>query len=112
LRISRWNRIPPPMRQHTGHCASPRRHSTRAGPRAVIYVHLSEAALRAGSGVARVEDVRPVLLNRLHMLARPGSGASDPISVTTTGSRPSAAGRSDNPNPAAGYGDHPTAAST
>jgi hypothetical protein len=84
----------------------------RARPRAVIYVHLSEAALRAGSGVARVEDVRPVLLNRLHMLARPGSGASDPISVTTTGSRPSAAGRSDNPNPAAGYGDHPTAAST
>ena len=28
LRISRWNRIPPPMRQHIGHCASPRRHST------------------------------------------------------------------------------------
>ena len=85
LRISRWNRIPPPMRQHTGHCASPRRHSTRAGPRAVIYVHLSEAALRAGSGVARVEDVRPVLLNRLHMLARPGSGASDPYPLPPPG---------------------------
>jgi hypothetical protein len=39
-------------------------------------------------------------------------GSLGPISVTTTGSRPSAAGRSDNPNPAAGYGDHPTAAST
>jgi hypothetical protein len=84
----------------------------RARPHAVIYVHLSEAALTAGSGVARVEDVGPVLLNRLNMLARPGSGTSAHISVTTTGSRPSAAGRSDNPNPAAGYGDHPTAAST
>jgi hypothetical protein len=40
----------------------------RARPRAIVYVHLSEAALRAGSGVARVEDVGPVLLGRLHML--------------------------------------------
>jgi hypothetical protein len=31
-------------------------------------VHLSEAALCAGSGVARVEDVGPVLLGRLHLL--------------------------------------------
>jgi hypothetical protein len=31
-------------------------------------VHLSEAALSAGSGVARVEDVGPVLLSRLHTL--------------------------------------------
>jgi hypothetical protein len=40
----------------------------RARPRAVVYVHLSEAALSAGSGVARVEDVGPVLLGRLHTL--------------------------------------------
>jgi hypothetical protein len=40
----------------------------RARPRAVVYVHLSEAALTAGSGVARVEEVGPVLLSRLHML--------------------------------------------
>jgi hypothetical protein len=40
----------------------------RPRPRAIVYVHLSEAALRAGSGVARVEDVGPVLLSRLHML--------------------------------------------
>jgi Domain of unknown function (DUF222) len=40
----------------------------RARPRAVIYVHLSEDAVRAGSGLARVEDVGPVLLNRLHAL--------------------------------------------
>jgi hypothetical protein len=33
-----------------------------------VYVHLSEAAVRAGRGVARVEDVGPVLLGRLHML--------------------------------------------
>jgi hypothetical protein len=40
----------------------------RARPRAIVYVHLSEAALRAGGGVARVEDVGPVLLGRLRML--------------------------------------------
>jgi hypothetical protein len=40
----------------------------RARPRAIVSVHLSEAALRAGNGVARVEDVGPVLLGRLHML--------------------------------------------
>jgi hypothetical protein len=40
----------------------------QARPRAIVYVHLSEAALTAGSGVARVEDVGPVLLGRLHML--------------------------------------------
>jgi hypothetical protein len=34
----------------------------------VVYVHLSEEALNTGHGVARVEDVGPVLLNRLHML--------------------------------------------
>jgi hypothetical protein len=38
----------------------------RARPRAIVYVHLSEEALSAGLGVARVEDVGPVLLNRLH----------------------------------------------
>jgi hypothetical protein len=40
----------------------------RARPRAVIYVHLSGEALTAGSGVARVDDVGPMLLNRLHNL--------------------------------------------
>jgi Domain of unknown function (DUF222) len=43
-------------------------HPDRARPRAVVYVHLSEEALSAGLGVARVEDVGPVLLNRLHAL--------------------------------------------
>src|SRR5215216_4373963 len=82
LRISRRNRIPPPMRHHTRslRITPPPFDPNRARPRAVIYVHLSEAALTAGSGVARVEDVGPVLLNRLHMLARPGSGISDPHS--------------------------------
>ena len=37
----------------------------RARPRAVVYVHLSSEALTDGSGVARVEDVGPVLLCRL-----------------------------------------------
>jgi hypothetical protein len=37
----------------------------RARPRAVVYVHLSEEALTARTGVARVEDVGPLLLGRL-----------------------------------------------
>ena len=37
----------------------------RARPRAVLYVHLSEEALTAGTGVARAEDVGPLLLGRL-----------------------------------------------
>jgi hypothetical protein len=41
-------------------------HPDRARPRAVVYIHLSEEALNAGG--ARVEDVGPVLLNRLHAL--------------------------------------------
>jgi hypothetical protein len=40
----------------------------RARPRAIVYVHLSEEALRAGHGLARVEDVGPVLLGRLRQL--------------------------------------------
>jgi Domain of unknown function (DUF222) len=40
----------------------------RARPRAVVYVHLSGEALTAGTGVARVEDVGPVLLSRLRLL--------------------------------------------
>jgi hypothetical protein len=40
----------------------------RARPRAVVYVHLSGEALTAGTGVARVENVGPVLLNRLRLL--------------------------------------------
>jgi hypothetical protein len=48
--------------------ASPPFDPDRARPRAVVYVHLSEEALTAGSGVARVEDVGPVLLSRLRSL--------------------------------------------
>jgi hypothetical protein len=40
----------------------------RARPRAVIYVHVSQEAVTAGTGVARVEDVGPVLLGRLRTL--------------------------------------------
>jgi hypothetical protein len=43
-------------------------HPDRARPRAVIYVHLSEEALTAGRGLARVEQVGPVLLHRLRSL--------------------------------------------
>jgi len=43
-------------------------HPDRARPRVVIYIHLSEEAVRAGNGIARVEDVGPVLLNRLRTL--------------------------------------------
>lgn len=37
----------------------------RARPRAVVYVHLSHEALTAGTGVARVEEVGPILISRL-----------------------------------------------
>ena len=40
----------------------------RARPKTVVYVHLSEEALRAGTGVARVEDMGPVLLSRLRQV--------------------------------------------
>jgi hypothetical protein len=40
----------------------------RARPRAVVYVHLSAEALTADGGVARVEEVGPVLLGRLRSL--------------------------------------------
>jgi hypothetical protein len=40
----------------------------RARRPAVVYVHLSAEALTAGSGVARVEDVGPVLLRQLRIL--------------------------------------------
>ena len=43
-------------------------HPDRARPRAIIYVHLSEEALTAGRGLARVEQVGPVLLSRLQAL--------------------------------------------
>jgi hypothetical protein len=51
-------------------CRSCRRRSgpQRARPRAVVYVHLSAEALTAGTGVARVENVGPVLLGRLRLL--------------------------------------------
>jgi hypothetical protein len=40
----------------------------RARPRAIVYVHLAAEALTAGIGIARVEDVGPILLGRLHAL--------------------------------------------
>ena len=40
----------------------------RARPRGVVYVHLSAEAVTAGCGIARVENVGPVLLSRLQML--------------------------------------------
>lgn len=40
----------------------------RARPRAIVYIHLSEAALRTGRGVARVEGLGPVLVGRLGRL--------------------------------------------
>jgi hypothetical protein len=43
-------------------------HPDRARPLAIIYVHLSEEALTAGRGLARVEQVGPVLLSRLQAL--------------------------------------------
>ena len=49
-------------------CSCRRYHPDRARPRAIIYIHLSEEAVSAGTGVARVEDVGPVLLSRLHAL--------------------------------------------
>ena len=48
--------MPPPFDPH------------RARPRAVVYVHLSAEALSAGAGVARVEEVGPLLLGRLRLL--------------------------------------------
>ena len=48
----------------------------RARPRAVIYVHLSAEALSGGSGVARVEEVGPVLLCRLRFLLGDRCGIS------------------------------------
>ena len=49
----------------------------RARPRAVVYVHLSGEALTASTGVARVEDVGPVLLGRLRTVL----GDQCPISL-------------------------------
>jgi hypothetical protein len=40
----------------------------RARPRATVYVHLSGEALTTGRGVARIEDVGPVLVGRLGVL--------------------------------------------
>ena len=40
----------------------------KARPPAIVYVHVSEEALRAGTGVTRVEDIGPVLLTRLRQV--------------------------------------------
>ena len=40
----------------------------RARPRATVYVHLSAEALTSDAGLARVEDIGPVLLGRLRLL--------------------------------------------
>jgi len=44
--------------------------------------------------------------------AKPGSATSDPSCAAITGSELTVAGRSANPNPAPGYGDHLAIAST
>ncbi len=155
----------------------------KARPRAIVYVHVSEEALRAGTGVTRIDDMGPVLLTRLRQVlgtrcqiqlkpvinlndtrrrstamrsrrgspntcgsanpptcsptppvvaaaptsttpphifthnvaarrVRPRSGTSDPWSATTTDSRPTGSGMSDNPNRAPGSGGRLTDAST
>jgi hypothetical protein len=155
----------------------------RARPLGVVYVHLSAEAVTAGSGIARVENVGPVLLSRLQMLlgerctinvkpvidlpaghipvdcyeipatlreqlllrypadvfpyaagvspaidvdhtipylspdrgrppGQPGSATSDPSCAAITGSELTVDGRSANPNPAPGYGDHLAISST
>ena len=40
----------------------------RARPRATVYVHLSQEDLTEGTGVARIEDVGPLLVGRLGAL--------------------------------------------
>ena len=40
----------------------------RARPRAVVYVHLAAESLTAGTGIARVENVGPIMLDQLHVL--------------------------------------------
>ena len=40
----------------------------KARPRAIVYVHVSEEALRAGTGVTRIDDIGPVLLTRLRQV--------------------------------------------
>ncbi|HJV13288.1 MAG TPA: DUF222 domain-containing protein [Propionibacteriaceae bacterium] len=50
------------------HITPPPFDPTKARPRAVVYVHFSQEALCSGTGLARVEEVGPVLLSRLHSL--------------------------------------------
>jgi hypothetical protein len=96
-------------------------HPDWARPRAVVYVHLSEEALSGGLGVARVEDVGPVLLNRLHALL----GDHCTINLKPVIDLPAGHTPVDSYEiparlreqlqlrcPAPGYGDYPTAAST
>jgi hypothetical protein len=96
-------------------------HPDRARPRAIVYVHLSEEALSGGLGVARVEDVGPVLLNRLHALL----GDHCTINLKPVIDLPAGHTPVDSYEiparlreqlqlrcPAPGYGDYPTAAST
>ncbi len=62
--ISRYSSSPPPF------------DPDRARPRAVVYVHLSEEALSAGTGVARVEDVGPMLARSVADAAWASAAAS------------------------------------
>jgi hypothetical protein len=154
----------------------------RARPHAIIYVHLAAEALTAGIGIARMENVGPILLGRLRMLLGEGCvinlkpvidlpaghipvdsyeipvalreqlhlrypadvfpyaaavnrsldidhtipyldpdqggppgqtriGNLGPLVRRNHRQKPTTTGESDNPNPAPGCGDHPTAAS-
>jgi hypothetical protein len=50
------------------HITQPPVDPDKAQPRAIVYVHLSAEALTAGTGIARVEGVGPIVLSRLQML--------------------------------------------
>jgi hypothetical protein len=53
---------------HSLHVTPPPFDPARARPRAVVYVHLAAEALTAGTGIARVENVGPLMLSQLHTL--------------------------------------------
>jgi hypothetical protein len=67
-----WPALDPAAEEEATHRSlqilSPPFNPDKARPRAIVYVHLSVEALTAGTGIARVENVGPVLLSRLQML--------------------------------------------
>jgi hypothetical protein len=53
----------------------------KARPRAIVYVHLSVEALTAGTGIARIEGVGPIVLSRLQMLLGDHNGSHCQINL-------------------------------